>query len=523
MLSPFKNNYKHSFIIFIAATWMPFLTACHGRSQKTISQTPVHVDKAGQSRSILPSFLGYNNNFIWTGSWRDEPFLDVLKTFKPQALRYPGGTWSNYWDWETGWFLKDLDVGPRYVRNIKPNPSRLEDLKVVIDRTGATPVFVVNIMTRDLKSQLAMLEHAQMIGLPIKFVELGNEADHPNKFYTSLFPDGQTYARKANRWIKAIKNRFPKVQIAVAAASPYPTEAQRRQQWNEQMYPLLEGADAAVFHVYAYPSGYLSQQAKALAKSRGIEPLGKPRPGPGMVFTLPEQQASVDILKRPGSMAYVLGVPFGRMKLFTETEYLPAGMSCWITEYNLFDNNGAFRGRWSHGLATATMTLLLMERPQVQMLLCHALYGNTLFASIFWDKPAFDHLSEQVSSQTLGLSAQGETMQVIGHALEGMSHAQQLSFSPAHMISPNKATAYPSLLGWEFSYKKQTRVLILNLSPTDQPISLKQMGKPNALVWQKFDDPMRLISGFKHQAPSSIQKQVADHLVLPAYSITLIK
>lgn len=51
--------------------------------------------------------------------------------------------------------------------------SRLEDFAVTLAATGTAPLFVLNMLTDTLASQLRFLAHAESLGMPINFIELG--------------------------------------------------------------------------------------------------------------------------------------------------------------------------------------------------------------------------------------------------------------------------------------------------------------------------------------------------------------
>src|SRR5207248_10180294 len=124
--------------------------------------------------------------------WSNSSLLRALAELKPQTLRYPGGTVANYWDWRQGWFVRGAQVPPNWY-NLPPAPAPLEDFKQAIKASGATPVFVLNMLTSTLDAQLAMLRHARWLGLPVALVELGNEFYLNAPDYAAAFPTGQDY------------------------------------------------------------------------------------------------------------------------------------------------------------------------------------------------------------------------------------------------------------------------------------------------------------------------------------------
>ena len=50
----------------------------------------------------------------------------------------------------------------------RPLPYKLDHVKMVYVRTGAAPVFLINMLTSTYEEQLAMLKYARSIGLPVE-------------------------------------------------------------------------------------------------------------------------------------------------------------------------------------------------------------------------------------------------------------------------------------------------------------------------------------------------------------------
>jgi len=61
-----------------------------------------------------------------------------------------------------------------------------------------------------------MLQAAKSMGVPIKYIELGNELYiSSNPDYAYYFPSVQAYINKVNAWIPILKQDFPGAQVAV--------------------------------------------------------------------------------------------------------------------------------------------------------------------------------------------------------------------------------------------------------------------------------------------------------------------
>ena len=155
---------------------------------------------------------------IHSPSWDNPNAVNAAVQFNPGTLRYPGGTVANYWDWQTGWFLPGAPSG---FLSAPQSIYRLHELQIAVRATGAIPIYVLNLLTSDLSTQLEMLSTAQSMGLPVQFVELGNEfyLRNPDDYVTK-FPTGADYGKMTTSWIRAIRDKFPNVNIAAVGGVP---------------------------------------------------------------------------------------------------------------------------------------------------------------------------------------------------------------------------------------------------------------------------------------------------------------
>ena len=176
-------------------------------------------------REITPELYGFNTQTAEGPSWSDPAFMKLLTDLAPGNLRYPGGTIGNYLDWSTGQYMaKDLrDPERKAPRKPLNGPSgnkilntyRLEELQNGIAATGATPIYMLNMLTDTLANARRMLARATELGLPVKYIELGNEfylsftqggtppnvtGDYCKEYH---YPTAISYAEEANHYIRA--------------------------------------------------------------------------------------------------------------------------------------------------------------------------------------------------------------------------------------------------------------------------------------------------------------------------------
>ncbi len=173
-----------------------------------------------QSKTIPENIFGYNTQSIKGPGWDKAEFISRIAELNPGNFRYPGGTVGNFWDWRTGYYN---EIG-KEVNVIVPSPAgplpyKLEHVKMVYDRTGAAPVFLINMLTSTYEEQLAMLKYARSIGLPVEYIEMGNEYyldDHPEKYnYLTKFPETTDYTDLCRVWTAGSRKEFPEARIAL--------------------------------------------------------------------------------------------------------------------------------------------------------------------------------------------------------------------------------------------------------------------------------------------------------------------
>lgn len=484
--------------------------------------TTIVVASPGQQiRVMLPDWLGANAEITRGPSYEEADFLEAIAKVAPSRLRYPGGTIANYWDWETGWLIPGTDP-PYGLDKAKPNPRKLEDLRHALEAAHSQPVFVLNLMTSTLDHQLAMLEHAEGMGLPIDRIELGNEFYLDRTHYVELFPTAEDYAEVANRWIAAIKQRFPEAQVAAVGAYVRSGDEYRRKTWNERVLAKLQGADALVLHIY-HGAG-LGTEVNKLLEAQGL--VDSRQKGNGMVSDLPVQRLQRQAMETPGGMATVLGTPWTGLKTIKDLASVPDGMKVWITEFNLFDRTGPLQNTWAHGLFLAGYISGLLQHPEISLATVHNLTGNTAFALIFREENSFAKHLDGPPNQRLTLTALGEAYRPLSLAMRGHEKAQRIAFSPCPMVKMKDnaeygADTYPALQGWVFTGGGEPAVaFVLNLSETPRTIDPSTLGLGVATFSHVWANPLNYVTG-----PGDMERDqgpLGETLTLQAYSITLL-
>jgi hypothetical protein len=459
----------------------------------------------GNPRPLPTDWLGFNGEALTAtpGVWRDRRFVAAVAAMHPEAIRLFGGTTANYWDWRRGTFVSaaaaratgipsELDAARARVK------ITLRDMAHVVRAAGATPIYDLNVVSSTLAEQLAMLRAARRIGLPVTRVELGNELYMSR--YRRVFADGANYGRVASRWAAAIKAAVPGVKVAAVGFVPFGPGAlptARERDWNAEVLATLRGVDALTFHPY-FQSG-----VGAHASLRSTSNVT------AMLVHTQARWASVQ--------SQVLSL-------------LPAGMSAWLTEFNLFDRVARAHTTWAQGLALDTFALDALRDSRVDQADVHALVASAPFGALFADRAGLrfgDSASAAFNvprphppaTQPFGRSATGVSAAALLSALRGARSVQPLGF---RTVAPASVTGAPAtaLRGAVFfPGDGAARALLLNLSPVALRVRASA-AIPNGRFDERWTSPAKLVFGaaaLRH-ASGTIPP---DGIVLHAYSVTV--
>lgn len=459
------------------------LAACGGSNPPqpvngTVTSNP------GASRQVAPYFLGYNNVPIHSPSWDNPDIVNAAIPLKPGTLRYPGGTVANYWDWQSGWFVP---AAPGGFLNAPRSTYRLQELLIAVRATGAIPIYVLNMLTSDLNTQLEMLQTAKSMGLPVQLVELGNEfyLSTPGDYVTK-FPGGSDYGKQATSWISAIRAAFPDAKIAVVGGVPVTNSSNdpRKANWNQELVQNLQGADALTLHPYVpIPQGTVTQGASS-ANVSNLEDIVSAR-----------WQQFENVLQS-----------------------FPPNMKVWFTEYNLVDAANQVFHTWIHGILVAEMSLNFLAEDRSELACYYDMIGKTGSEAIFYDRQSQG--ADNSPLPQFALTAAGLAMRLLADTMQGMTSARQISFSTGSASGGGGISPSP-LQGWIFTDGTNQRGFIINSSSASFTWTTPSAFALGTRFQQLTGDPFKIITG-----PDSLTANsgmLGIQLVLPSYSVTQLK
>ena len=289
-----------------------------------------------------------------------------------------------------------------------------------------------------------MLRAAQKLGLPVRYVELGNELWDPEAPYVAHYPSGASYGTAMNPWITAIHRQFPRAVIAASGADESDPQLNgggpRYLAWNQSLLSTVRGENAIAIHPY---------------------------------WSLPDLQppgSNVEATLTAGQTAWA-----GFAK---SLDTLPRGLQVWLTEWN---QTGRFTSGgvqiWAQALAVDAFAIDMLVDDQVTMSLLHDVLDGAKQPQDVSRSAVFPLFTDGSNgSPPLGRTAIGYTFPLLVKAMAGEHKVETLAFPGAPEVGGQPDVVGVALFG------RQTRAFLVNFNP--QPVNVKL---PKA-----FDQPMTM-------------------------------
>jgi hypothetical protein len=500
--------------------------------QQGYSQSNPYFISAGAARSIN-DFYGLNgqNTLDPNSCYADNDVRTQILKAQPSYLRYPGGEVANYWDWQEGWFYRNMeDKGVMSLDMDFQSKIRLTsvfngsiprtfggnfiaDFKATLAHTGTKPLFVLNPLTSDKYYQIAMLLEAKLQNLNVKRVEIGNEFYLSKAAYMDKFPSAADYASTYLDFRSTIKDYLgTDVQVCAVASNKNDDggTSDRSETWNSGLASTLGGnVDSYTIHQYRAATSDVSSINYHSIFSRVNNDINE---------------------------------------LDNRVSQLGLTAPIWITEYNLFDKNQPVHGTWFHALYDSYLTLKFLENQRIEACNLHAQSGNYVFGSFYnvtdGLKPWGDFPGIGVSCNTTTSinkpTSVGIAMEFIAKSLMGASSVRKLEIgnSPTALnLDDGNSPIYAIYI----SKGSDNELLILNLS--DQIISsfntsvtglqLNGFGSNVMMNQISYSNPTEYASGITDEfnncvgyngtlTRTSMAFPTSQIISLPAYSLTRV-
>ncbi len=399
-------------------------------------------------------------------NWTQQAFRDSTVLLNPQVLRYPGGTLSNHWDWQTGWYK------PGYQPPFTPLMIRPEEFKVGLDAVSqGEGLYVINLETSSPNYEMDGIRHMNSLGLSTLMIELGNEhnlqnGNYPNQLMTSLF-----YAQTAKTYYDSIKAYDSQIKVCVVGSNN-----NLRPDWHQEILLANPNIEAFAWHPYL--------------SANNVD----------LVFYVNRAFAEVfGSANKSGSLEH-------RFSTVGEFNLLPTNKEVWVTEYNLLENSPLIAETWTHALFLSAMHHLFLTKANITMFLNHSLASN-------------DSWHESISKKDNHITANGVAMKLLLDVSKGSQTCQDITFSGNTTMS-YLTTTIPKLIGWKFNHTGAEKGFICNLSSDTFKISLATVFNQAMQYDQYSADTTFVVNGIT--SLNKLSGNTTDSITIYPYSFTQI-
>ena len=455
----------------------------------------ISVSLVSDTKTITEAIVGLNTQCIKGPYWTEAAFKDAIADIDPGNFRYPGGTIGNFWDWETGDYLVGAHKPIGYLNNV-PNIYKLDNVKEVYTRSGnrTEPIYMLNVLTSTYEHQKASLDHAKSIGLPVTYIELGNEFyldgedDGSAKEYMRILPSVKSYANLCRTWNAHLKRDFPGCKVAVLCVNTPLNWAATRTRvriWNDSLRYYLTEADYDAITIHNY--------TKTGARA-------------GVSITMYDMiSQSINSHARDKIQDPSLGT----------TKPL------WVTEYNFEAGVNQYPGQWVHGLSALLSSTQLALVPRVEFACFFNLAGDWKAATIYdRDYPA---ASSVQGVKKNNISATGYSLSILMQATKNATSIRSIDFSSNPTVATTKNGNMKTLYGYLFEGNNATKkALLINIGAEDQTVNISTLDISPSTVEQYRAEALSTFI-----TPQTFLKETPDitegALALKPYSVTLLR
>ena len=212
---------------------------------------------------INPNLFGFNTSNTFTYcDVNDTSFTHKVQKIKPNVLRFPGGTESNFYhydgkaygfnlseisDWNVPKFTKRYNGLIKEQKKRNHNHNYIEDFILLAKKNNSKVVLVANIISSEDDDIINMIKRFKSENIEILGVELGSELS--NRAYKKYINSVDDYIHLAQKYSNIIKKEYPEIKVGVVAAPIKYNMPSRLLNWNQK---LSEETfyDAIIHHSY---------------------------------------------------------------------------------------------------------------------------------------------------------------------------------------------------------------------------------------------------------------------------------
>ncbi len=228
--------------------------------------TTLNID-TNQKHNFENDLLSSNTHFVFAKvPWSSSLVQDPINNYFPMSnLRFPGGTVGNYYNYTTDNFYND-PLTPSNLINFNNQGNKLDynGYKSFTNSSGASSTYMLNVMLGNAQTAIDEYKNRYDGGLPIKWVELGNEMYLSENQNASNVSSVSSYISHTKTITTGIKNHNTNAKVAVCLEKDDFAVGS----WNYTLSQNQNYFDAATLHNYIPIEHYFYSKYSSYAMLR---------------------------------------------------------------------------------------------------------------------------------------------------------------------------------------------------------------------------------------------------------------
>lgn len=349
-------------------------------------------------RQVHGSILGFNEEYLSalnaTGdsvsAWRDPDVLTAMRELHPSVLRFPGGTVSDFYDWQTEKVQLPIDnpaFAAMWQRSHKPRADQ-SGFFLMCDSVGADPLLVLNLYQGSSATLAGWVQSVTRdTSAHARLWELGNEMNlhpwHPAFHWATRVRTVAQYLAHAEPVGRMILASGAEERVAVDADEPEFVWSENPRvndfapgdQWNSAVASAPRFFNAVAMHVYL--GDHPDWVTDDISRAQWLFEVGDELPG----------------------------------ALNTWQQRFFGNLPLWLTEFGVTGRDTVEQTRWGFALPELNAALRLMATPgQVTMLLKHEAFAHGI------GRVAFRYIPQEPEGRRVAWTATGVGYRWLGSA-----------------------------------------------------------------------------------------------------------
>ncbi len=494
-------------------------------AQKGLIKDKLVIDFSGKitgMRMLTPPSIGFNPAFSLYNSstYGDDKIDELFEKVMVKSLRFPGGTYANFFDWKEETLDEDAieSIGKKSMLNTVAKQKRrnkgklikasFDRYKYITDKYGVDKNITLNLYTRDVEYNMQLIDRIKNKNSRKINWELGNEllnSGYEKSYFSKFQWDHKIYHERAEIIAKYIKGKYPEDSVGIGGGElinerriqgDAPEKIIKKiLEWNKHI-AMNKYIDAVIFHPYINLFHEVNWQEERVSEINC-------------------KTSNINIKKAALEFRWVLGqaqsIPEEYSRYAKNT--IP-NKKIWVTESGLLGEGRSTMLNWKRGIVRTLFNLTYYiswaaELENLDVYMFHLLgYGQGANHAIFLDG--------SLNSNTIAYKFVGTLL----NGAENVFYKKYKTKNSLKALTTDKELSTVQIIGAET--QNGLKVLLVNISP--ELMSIKLPDK-NYCVRVIGGDPFSKITPgqYKNFQDITLHRLSSDYWDAPGFSASLIE